>query len=365
MGIFVRADSPFWWMLLEGTGRQKESTGIPRHASDPEQRKRNKLEAEAVYHGRMIQLARQRVGLPSDRGTTFNTRADWYERHKTPTHKGQLQERSVIAQLRSFFGAKRLTDIRPSLVAEYDAKRLKDGLKLSSVNREVRVLCTILNSAIGEDYEVSPLAGLRRRRARIKPKRTITSSEEPALLEALRGLDLELHDLYVVGVGTLLRQENLISLKRSQHRQDRLVVDTKTGPHSVILTGPTELQTRAAAVLLARWPSGARDPFFPSWSSQFAGREDLSQPRNRLLRVFRKAIEAVGLPWGLDHDGLVWHTATRASGATRLLREYGVDIRTVQLMGPWSSLDQMAEYLGHDTGPMHDTSRYPKGPLVP
>jgi hypothetical protein len=38
----------------------------------------------------------------------------------------------------------------------------------------------------------------------------------------------------------------------------------------------------------------------------------------------------------------------RPSGATRLIREYGIDLRTVQLMGPWRSLDQMAEYLGVD-----------------
>ena len=31
-----------------------------------------------------------------------------------------------------------------------------------------------------------------------------------------------------------------------------------------------------------------------------------------------------------------------------MIREFGLDVRTVQLMGPWRSLDQMAEYLGLD-----------------
>ena len=38
---------------------------------------------------------------------------------------------------------------------------------------------------------------------------------------------------------------------------------------------------------------------------------------------------------------MVWHTLTRASGATRLLRDYKKDVRTVQLLGGWSPLDQM------------------------
>jgi hypothetical protein len=29
-----------------------------------------------------------------------------------------------------------------------------------------------------------------------------------------------------------------------------------------------------------------------------------------------------------------------------MIREYGIDVRTVQLIGGWKSLDQMAEYLG-------------------
>ena len=31
-----------------------------------------------------------------------------------------------------------------------------------------------------------------------------------------------------------------------------------------------------------------------------------------------------------------------------MLRDYQIDIRTVQFIGGWSSLDQMAEYLGLD-----------------
>jgi len=152
--------------------------------------------------------------------------------------------------------------------------------------------------------------------------------------------------MYAVGVGTLLRQEQLIYLQRHEHRGDRLAVMTKTGPHEVLLTGPTVLQEQAAAVLARRLPADNDGFFFPRWKATFAAYEDPGQPGEMLRQRVRRAAKAVNIPWGLDRGGIVWHTATRATGATRLLREYAIDARTVQLIGNWKSLDQMAEYLG-------------------
>ena len=88
--------------------------------------------------------------------------------------------------------------------------------------------------------------------------------------------------------------------------------------------------------------------FFPRWKAIFAPYEDPGHPGLLLRKKVQRAAKAVDIPWGLEQGGIVWHTATRATGATRLLRDHGIDIRTVQLMGGWQSLDQMAEYLGLD-----------------
>lgn len=351
MAVFTRPDSPWFWMLLEGTGRKKEKIGIRRDASDPDIRKDNRAAAEAIYHARMVQLANQRAGLPVNTKRTFTEQADWYEQHIIPTHKSQQGELSLLKGLRKEFGTMRLSDIRTARVREFEAKLLtaKKPNKTETIYRKVSVLRAVLSSASGEYIDVSPLESHTQKRTKYLPKRTITATEEPGLLKALKRLDPELHDIYVVGVGTLLRQENLVTLARSQYHQDQLLVDTKTGPHVVHLEGPTTLQTRARTILKARWPASARAPFFPQWAEVFASSEPAAA-NSALLRVFRKAVTSVDIPWGLQKQGVVWHTATRATGATRLLQDFAIDIRTVQRMGPWASLDQMADYLGVNFG---------------
>lgn len=355
MGLFTRPDSPWFWAYLEGT-RKKERIAIRCDVADPDIRKTNRAAAEAIYHARMTQIAKQRVGLPMSRPRTFHEQAEWFDTHVISTHDSHRAERSILSALRAEFGALQLTEFRHNRLKEYEAALVNKGRKRSTITRHLNIAKAVVSSAVGEYLDASPLAGYRHRRAKFAPKRIVEAAEEPALLTELKARDLELHDLYVVGVGTLLRQENLVTLKRSQVRGERLVADTKTGPHVVRLDGPTLLQTRARDILTARWPRANHDPFFPTWATVFASHEPATA-NAKLLRIFRRAVAAAGLPWGLDHDGIVWHTATRATGATRLVRDFGIDLRTVQRMGPWASLDQMAEYLGisfgNDSGTVH------------
>lgn len=372
MGLFKRRDSPFWWMLLEGQGRKKESTGIKHQARSPKVQAALRAQAEQIYHARMVQIARGKVGLPIDTGITFRPWSTWYEEHHTVRHRGALRERVILEHLRGFFGTMTLQEIRPARWQEYHSARLKAGVGVNTVGRELAVMKAILTAAVGEHLEVNPLANVKRVSVKVKAKRTITAAEEKRLLwelsdagadarnggerdrtPAARTRELraraELHDLYLVGVGTLLRQMNLVQLRAGDRRGDHLAIDTKTGPHTVSLAGPTHLQRRAALVLKRRTPSTPNGYFFPEWQARFA--KDPTGANSKFLQAFRRACLRAEIPWGLEANGVVWHTATRASGATRMLRDYGVDIRTVQLIGGWRSLDQMAAYLGVDLSP--------------
>lgn len=354
MGLYLKPRSPFWWMLLEGTGRQRESTGIPWQASTAEKRKDLKAQAEDVYHARMVGLAREKVGLPKSTGETFETFSAWYETHHTAQHRGAERERAILGRLRAAFNTSALRDITEPRWKEYETTRLAAGVGINTIGRELAVMKTILRSAVGEHLASNPLAELKRRTIVLPPKRTLSADEDRALLEQLRGGkirggtygDDELHDLYLVGVGTLLRQMNLIMLTRAQVHGARLVTQTKTGPHQVALAGPTDLQRRAATALTGRLPADANGPFFPKWQKWFA--KDRNAANAKFLQAFRRACKRAGIPWGLKAHGVVWHTATRASGATRMLQDYGIDLRTVQMIGGWRSLDQMAQYLGVD-----------------
>lgn len=370
MGIFKRGDSPYWWVWIEGTGEQFSSK-IPIAGATTQQTRENRKLAEAVYNVSMGDTARDRFKLPSARAPrTVDALADWYLEHHTAHHRGAVQERTKIARLRRTFGRLALDQITPARWQEYVTERTQtDGVSLSTTGRELAILKTMLNVAIGDDLEFNPLATVKRKATKLPAKRTITAAEERQLLAVLSniatrnaGIDdrtpeqtaieraarEELKDLYVVGVGTLLRQDNLVHLQVKHVQRDRLALMTKTGPHTVPLNGPTPLQKRAAAVLRRRVKSAENGYLFPVWRARF-GRQ--TGGRNKVfVQSFSRACKQAGIPWGLAEGGVVWHTATRASGATRMLRDYRVDIRTVQLIGGWRSLDQMAEYLGVDAG---------------
>src|SRR5436190_14106103 len=123
MGIFVRDDSPWFWMFLEGAKR-KERIAIRHDATDPDTRKANRAAAESIYHARMVQLAKQRAGVPIDTARTFKAHAEWFDSHVIATHKSARTERSLLAGLVTAFGPLRLADVRPSRVQEYEAARL-------------------------------------------------------------------------------------------------------------------------------------------------------------------------------------------------------------------------------------------------
>lgn len=351
MGVYTRPDSPCYWIALEGTTpRQRFPTRIQVAAPTAKQRKENRQLAELAYHAAMGDTVREQFALPrTTAARTFDEQAAWYEAHHTAKHRGALPEARKLARLRRFFGPNPLDLITPTRWAEYETERTtRDKVSLGTVGRELAVMKLVLTTAVPEHLEYHHLGQVRRKHNVVLPKRTITKAEEPAFLTALKAIDLELHDMYLVGVGTLLRQENLVYLQRSEHRDASLALHTKTGGHQVPLTGPTALQRRAAAVLRQRMPPDPDGYFFPRWKATFAAYEDPGHPGVLLRKKVQRAAKAVGIPWGLARGGIVWHTATRASGATRLIREHGIDVRTVQLLGGWKSLDQMAEYLGLD-----------------
>lgn len=354
MGVVRMKGSPFWWFNLERPGQRplRTSSKILVDGGTPEQTKENRALAQAAYAAAMGDLARDRFELPSDRQVRlFKDHATWYETHHTALRRSsasRLREQRALRYLSTAFGKFPLALITPTSWQEYVTMRIGEGVGHSTIGRELAVLKAVLATAVGPYLDVHPLAGVRRKTDKVKPKRTLTAAEERRLITALRRIDREIADMYVVGLGTLLRQENLVFLQRGSHRGDRLVVDTKTGPHSVPLKGPTELQRRAAAVLTRRTPKAADGYYFPTWRAKFAPYEDSGHPRVLFLKKVKRAVKAIDVPWGLEQGGVVWHTLTRASGATRLLRDYKLDVRTVQVIGGWTSLDQMAQYLGVD-----------------
>jgi hypothetical protein len=345
MGLYSRDESKYWWMALERPGQKaiRRSTKILVAATTPQQTKENRRLAEIAYHEAMANLAKLRLDLPDARaGVTVAEQAKWYAAHHVARHRGKARETVILAHLVRVLGTLDLRLIDRTTAQEYQTQRMGEGVGAATVNREMTVLKSLLNAAVPRLLRASPLAGFPRLRATVERKRMVRAEEERKLIKALTG---ETRDLYILAVDTLQRQQNVAHLQRRECRDGYLALeDSKTGPYTV------PLSTRAAALVAARLKA-AKPYLFPDWHRRFT--ESQPQASVELNRELRVAAEAAGIPTDGSDGRFSWHTATRATGATRMIAA-GVNPRTVQMIGNWRSFDQMAQYLELDTAGGHD-----------
>jgi integrase len=341
MGVYVRTDSPFYWLLLERPAPLKsikEATKILIDAADALGRKEQRRLAEEAYRVRMNALARANYDLPVDQKTIgFTTHAEWFEKHHLPRRKGASREREILTRLKAHFKEKDLSTFTRQTAQEYITDRLaqqKRPVTPNTVNREVDVLKAVLRAAVPKYLSVNPLLGMPRLKAqRPKKGRTLTPAEERRLLTKLAPAD---RALFIVAIDTLMRLSNVINLQWSEVKRGRLeLTDSKTGPYTVALS------TRAQEALVALPKDG---PYcFPNRRKAKTPRDQRSAIRGMLKR----ACKAARVPYGRGIGGVTFHTATRATGATRMLRS-GVDLRTVQQIGNWSDIRSAQSYFEAD-----------------
>lgn len=354
MGIYTRKDSPYFWFWLERPGLPalKESSKIPKKGATPQRTKQLRKDAQDAYIVRMADLARARYELPPDEsltadpGITFADFALWYDEHKIPTHRGAERDREILPHLVTFFGRYQLTAIDDPLVTEYETQRtVTDGHKPSTVNREVDLLKLVLAAAVPRHLNASPIAGRRRLRTTKIRKRTLEPSEEPLLLAQLPPRD---QVLYIACVDTLVRLGDMLDLRRTDDQGTYLdLLDSKTGPYQV----PISTRLRAGLDSLPVGELEGDKAFYFWWRRKAATERDR---RGAVRQMLQRACKRAHIPYGRAIAGITWHTGTRASGATRMLRR-GVDPATVQAIGNWASLEQMSEYLSTTT-PLQQTA---------
>jgi integrase len=167
-------------------------------------------------------------------------------------------------------------------------------------------------------------------------KRVLAAAEEKRVLDSMDARD---RALFIAGIDTLVRMGDLLDLRRQDdHRTLFAIVDSKTGPYQV----PISKRLRKALDGLEPDPQGS-DYYF--WWRRRA-RTDRDR-RSVVRKVLRVACKAADVPYGRVRAGITWHTGTRASGATRMLRD-GADPATVQKIGHWATLEQMGDYLQTD-----------------
>jgi hypothetical protein len=166
MGVYVRSDSPFFWLLLERPGQKgiRESTGIPVNGGTPPQSKVNRQLAEQAYSVRMADLARHRYQLPVAKDEiSFGAFADWYEKNVSVHKRNADRERSMIRRFQRDLGDLPLIEITRERVQEWITTR-REAVSASTVNRETELLKHMMGQAVPKYLPANPLSRLGRLR---------------------------------------------------------------------------------------------------------------------------------------------------------------------------------------------------------
>jgi integrase len=338
MGVYTRPDSPYFWMRVEQPHAvfTRECTHIPARGLTPELRAENKRKAQQVYLTALTQAGSRAQGLEPDEARPpirVRAYADWYETHVTATNRGAERELDILKIVRADLGALWLHDLDRARVQEWMTKRVaQDMLSPRSVNREVDLLKSMLRDACPKYLEASPIAGMRRLKV-IPPRRHyMTEDEEDRIVRALKH-DAVGRALLFLGIDSLCRLGDLLDLRREDdHGRYAWIQDPKDPGQAEPYTIPISTRARRALDAIP-----GKDAYY---FARFRVAEKPRDWRGSVRQWLEKTCAAATPPvvYGRKQGGVVFHWATRRTGASRMLR-HGVDLKSVQRVGNWKSAD--------------------------
>jgi len=333
MGVYIRKDSPWFWMFIEGI-KKHQSTGIPHHAGSPAQEKELRRQAEAIYADAKAKAARQQFGLELTAKPTiaWTAHAAWYETHEIAHHRAATKERSMLAALTNYFERfTSIAEITAEVVKEWMTWR-KRSVKAATVNRELDLLKRVLAVAAPKYLAASPIAGLRRFRVEEVEPRVLTPLEESRLLAVA---DADDHAWLLMALDTLLRLSNVVHLKWAQVKTaQRIIVplNAKVKHDSVPISARLQLA-------LARL-SKENEWVFPAFHRHGTGP---TAAKNQIIRRLDLLCQKAGIPHGRAAEGITFH-CLRHTGATRALQR-GASVRTVMKLGGWKTEHMVMRYV--------------------
>lgn len=346
MSVYVRGDSPYFWMLLEGFtdargNPLREKIDVRRDAPTPTLRKEARQQADVRYHERRLELTRDGTVRPAKKlAASFRAFVDWYRTHVLPLRKGREREAEILPRLTEFFGDCPLATIDRARAQEYITWRLQPPTVVtartrtaarairpsrSTVNREVDVLKSILQAAVPKYLDASPLYGMKRLDTVTPKRRLMTPDEERRLLAVMSRHD---RALFLIALDSLVRLSDVLDLRwEDLHGRSVWIADPKAGGGFEV---PLSARARAA---LARVPKNGSEYIFAARRVAKTARDRRNGIRQMLERYCAAADPPI--PYG-RRRGLTFHWSTRRTGTTRMLTR-GVDPGTVQKVGRWKT----------------------------
>jgi integrase len=357
----------------------REKTKIRKDAKTSQQRNDNLALAKLAYHTRMTALAKGETTGVRSTMPTFAARAAWFEKHAIPNRKGREREAPLIPKLIAALGSLPLSAVTRTAVTERwitprltiptvirqkkrtAARSIQAGPR--TVNREVALIKAILQSAVPDFLEVSPLYGMPLLPTKTPKRRLMTEGEEARLLKVMTADD---QALFLLGLDSLVRLMDILDATRADdHKTTLWIGDPKAGGGFEV-----PISTRARKALDAHYKTLPKKRPAPDYI--FARRRTAKTERDR-RSVIRKMLATYcaeaspPVPYGRTRGGITFHWATRRTGLTRMLTRK-VDLGTAQKIGRWKTpdvvlgvyhelIDDVAHAAVNVVGPRRDTPR--------
>ncbi|MBE9528525.1 MAG: site-specific integrase, partial [Proteobacteria bacterium] len=251
---------------------------------------------------------------------TFDEMIDKYlsEYSISKTENGQIRDKSIAKGLCAFFGSYRLREVTPPLIVDYKAKRRKDGVKPSTIERELCLMKRAFNLAVREWEWVdkNPNHRVSKERYNNTIDRWLSFEEEKRLLRACPDW-LQLIVIFALNTG--MRQGEILDLRWSYvdlSRRTATVMRSKNGERRTL-----PLNEQALEVLRAKGKVRHLKNDYV-----FASQTGTRVIKRNLARAFSQAREKAVVEEFRFHD-------LRHTFATRLAHA-GVDLYTVaKLLG--------------------------------
>jgi len=297
----------------------------------------NRTTAQEIATAKRAAILKGDVGIIVKRkDVSFEKAAEeflkWAEANKRP--KTYTTYKSIVNRLKESFGNKMLSEIHPFLIEKYKQRRIAENAKVS-VNRELSRLRTLFNLCLKwKHYEgENPVRSFQMAPETRGRVRFLTEAEEKKLLskasEPLRSvIIIGIHTgLRMYSEGTTLTWENVDFNRKTITVEDHFAKngETRTIPLNTI-----------ALATLRRLKSTTPGP----WVFMTRGRRKDKDAPWRQYTSFRTAFETAVR--NVKLSGVTPHTL-RHTFASRLVMR-GVDLRTVQELGGWKSLNMVQRY---------------------
>ena len=298
-----------WWLCIRYKGRLiRKST-----------RTSNRRLAEKIHAKVFTELVENDwLDRPIEDERTFKELMARYEKEYFRNLASYKKCECFLKGLIEFFGTYKLKEITPSLIYDFKKMRKAQGIKPSTLNRQLTIAKRAVNIAIREwGWNIdNPFSKVPAEREATRRDRWLTYEEEEALLNASPQW---LRDFIIFAIWTGLREGNIINLKREDVDLKRKVVYIKKTKNGSPLLLP--LHEKACEVLERRLKIAymEHDYIFTSPTGK-------KLMPNNLRRAFRKAVKRAGLRDLRIHD-------LRHTFGTRLAQN-GVDLYTIaKLLG--------------------------------